>query len=90
MFVSCDTDGRIVISKIYSLAFKILQVDKIVAVDPAKELALMKNLKDPFWAIATRFASDQFPQGKVNDTATIMAYASNERLVIEMLEEKKT
>ena len=39
LIVSCDTDGRVVVSKIYSLAFKILQVDKIVAVDPAKEPA---------------------------------------------------
>jgi hypothetical protein len=36
MIISCDTDGRVIVSKVYSVAFRILGVDKIILVDPSK------------------------------------------------------
>jgi len=36
MFCSCDTDGRVIISKVSSIAFRILSVDKMVIIDNQK------------------------------------------------------
>lgn len=36
MFISCDIEGRVIVSKVFSMAFGILTVDKINVVDPTK------------------------------------------------------
>jgi hypothetical protein len=36
MFISCDMEGKVIISKVFSMAFGILTVDKISVIDPSK------------------------------------------------------
>ena len=86
MILSCDRDGRVIVTKISAIAFSILSVEKIVAVDPVKEASIFQS-NAKFQSLCCRFHSNTFPQEVADDT-TIVAYGSQDRVLIETVGDK--
>ena len=83
MFVSVDTDGKVVLNTVVHKAFGILYADDSVLNDPIKN-----QDHAPFQTLAPRFHSSKYPLEAQNDNITMIAMASFEGVVIRVVGEK--
>jgi hypothetical protein len=84
MFVSCDTEGKVILSRIQSY-FKILTVEKITVADQSK-LPLQIKSKKLYQTIATRFINIEY--GLNQSDSVVMAVASCDILMINLFDKQ--
>ena len=84
MFISCDTDGKVVQNTVTNMGFGMMYANDIVFVDPNK------NHDMPLYQVlAPRISSVNYPMVFEDDIETIVAIGSTENVAIWQTPEKK-
>jgi len=92
MILSCDTDGNVVISRISSVAFRILTVDKMYIINNKLPTQVKTNGQHKIvqYSLAAKFHSNQHPQTEVNDNVTLIAIGSVDEVSVEVVVKERS
>ena len=92
MILSCDTDGNVVISRISSVAFRILTVDKMFVINSKLPMQVKPNTMPKIvqYTLATKFHCTQYPQTEVNDNVTLIAIGSVDEVSVEVVVKERS
>jgi hypothetical protein len=83
MFVSIDTDGKVVVNTVTNISFGLLYANDYIINDPTK---IPEHLK--YEGISAAFSSKRYPSDASTDNSTVVALACSESVVIRILGEK--
>lgn len=83
MFVSIDTDGKVVVNTVTNISFGLLYANDYIINDPTK---IPEHLK--FEGVQAGFASKTYSMDASTDNSTVIALACSECVVIRILGDK--
>lgn len=83
MFVSIDTDGKVVVNTVTNISFGLLYANDFIINDPSK---FPEHLK--YEGVSAGFSSKRYPSDASTDNSTVIALACSEAVVIRVLGEK--
>lgn len=83
MFVSIDTDSKVVVNTVTNIAFGALYANDFVINDPFKTPEHLR-----FEGISAAFSSRSYPTDTQTENATVVALACSECVVIRVLGDK--
>ena len=84
MFVSSDTEGRVIVNIVENVAFGVKRATKIVVVDPKRDIDSIA-----FPVLACKFYESKYPQRLGNEGASLIAMGSQREVCIHNVVKEK-